>query len=528
MKNLRRLAGVLGLSMLFASGCAAHPGPAPIAEEQPAGSTQTSEPTPEVPAEKKNRDEIVVGIDPLKNGFNPHLVADDTTFVQSLANLVLPSTFNDGRLNDDMLLSAEEVAPAPGVAQTVRYRINEAAQWSDGAPITAADFTYLWTALRDEPAGVDTAGYAKIANVRSESGGKVVYVDFATAEPLWQQLFQHLLPSHLFTIGTDSFEKALATTIPASGGKYMVRNVDRRRGVVELARNDRFWGTQPANVELLTFREVTNTSQAVEMLRTQQMAYLDISPTETSNEALTLMAGAQVHTRSTQRQLQLNFNTAVLGDIHQRQALAGLIDIPQVARLAAGRAAELDIAAATTPEPGFLEQTKAQFGRPIRISADPADDEATTAAHVVAARLREAGFQVEVFATDFTDLTQKRLIGNNVDLSLSWAREPVNPLTAATQTSCARAENPTMPGNLSNYCSFELSERIAQWAAGGEQVDVAKELKDQAVVIPIMKDRRVEALGNGLIGPNQGFSQWPRGAMSGPIDTAAMWKKKVG
>jgi cell division protein FtsB len=60
-------------------------------------------PTPEVPADKKMRSEVIVGIDQVQNGFNPHLLADDSAFVQSLARLVLPSAFVDGELNRDLL-----------------------------------------------------------------------------------------------------------------------------------------------------------------------------------------------------------------------------------------------------------------------------------------------------------------------------------------------------------------------------------------------------------------------------------------
>ncbi|MDU0478290.1 ABC transporter family substrate-binding protein [Staphylococcus chromogenes] len=524
MRIYRQLANVLAVAALV--GCAADPGPAPIAEDTKNSTSGTVEATPEVPADKKNRDEIVVGIDPLSNGLNPHLIADDTAFVQSLANLVLPSAFQGETLNSDMLVSAEEVPATAGAKQTIRYQIREEAQWSDGAPITGADFAYLWNNLKAEPAAIDSAGYRMISNVRSENGGKVVYVDFQLPVATWRQLFRHLLPSHLFSIGTESFDKVLASTIPASGGKYMVRQVDRKRGVVELGRNDRFWGKNPAQVELLTFREVNSVTQAVEMLRNQQLAYIDVVPTETTQDALALMGGVETRTRTRAATLRAQFNTQTVPDETVRRGLASLIDVPVVARLSAGRSAELDAYAAPKPDPEAVEAAKAHLNRPIRIAADPADDQAIAAAQSTAALFRKAGFAAEVIATDFADLSKKRLPEHGVDLSFVWAQEPDSALAALSQFGCVDSALNHANGNLSQYCHAELEKQMQAWAQGGPAVEVAKLMQDRAVIVPIMRERRVEALGTGIQGPADKLAEWPKDPISGAIDTAAGWRKK--
>lgn len=513
------------------TGCAAKPGPAPIAEDTQSKdkAQSTVDPTPEVPADKKNRDEIVIGIDPLSNGFNPHLIADDTVFIQALANLTLPSAFYGKDMNADMLSEAKLIDPAPGAAQTVRYRIKEEAQWSDGAPITAADFTYLWTNLKTEAAANDAAGYRLISNVRSENGGKVVYVDFAKPVHDWQSLFQHLLPSHLFSIGTESFDRVLMSTIPASGGKYMVRTVDRKRGVVELGRNDRFWGANPAQVELLTFREVSSPAQAVQMLRNQQIGYLDITPTETAVDSLTLVGGGEVRTRSLDSTLQLGFNTAALPDEQVRRGLAGLIDVPQIARLAAGRSAELDIVATMPVNPEAVDAAKAHFKRPLKIAADPADTQATAAAQTAAAQLRAAGLSVEVVATDFADLTRKRIPERTVDITVYWAHQPHDAFVAATQYGCVDAALKTVGGNLTSWCAQDTESALQKWMETGDSTvfpDVDKQMQERAVIVPIMRDRRVEALSPGIQGPAPALKDWPTNPHGGALDTVATWRKK--
>src|SRR5699024_1698431 len=93
--------------------------------------------------EGPERSSMSVGIDPFQLGFNPHLVADDTELVDAIADLVLPSAFHGNIIDSYVLNSAREIDAPPGIAQRVRYSIKDSAQWSDGTPITGADFCYL-------------------------------------------------------------------------------------------------------------------------------------------------------------------------------------------------------------------------------------------------------------------------------------------------------------------------------------------------------------------------------------------------
>ena len=99
---MKRLSLVVFLACTLLVGCAASPGPPPVAEP---GEEQKQEAEPK----KNTADSIEIGIDPIKNGFNPHLLADDSAFVQSLAGLVLPSTFVNGEMDTAVLEKAEEI-----------------------------------------------------------------------------------------------------------------------------------------------------------------------------------------------------------------------------------------------------------------------------------------------------------------------------------------------------------------------------------------------------------------------------------
>ena len=275
-------------SLAFLSACAANPGPPPVVEDNASAlqedqTTTTATPEEEQPqdADSAKRPTISVGVDPLRAGLNPHLVANNSELVDQIAELVLPSAFHHGQRDADILESASEVTAPKGVAQRVRYVIASPAQWSDGTPISGADFSYLWKQMTTTAGVRDPAGYHAISAVNTSDGGRVVTVDFSQKVKDWHLLFHNLLPSHL--LQDDNFGSALADKIPASAGRFLVDSVDRGRGVITLNRNDRFWGANPAQVDVIQLREVRDSTQALNMLRSGQIGFADFTPDQTSD-----------------------------------------------------------------------------------------------------------------------------------------------------------------------------------------------------------------------------------------------------
>lgn len=506
------------------SGCVAQPGPAPV---EPVGSTESSTVVPEVPVDKKNRNEIVVGIDPIRTGFNPHLASDDSAFVQSMARLVLPSAFVDGQMNSDVLLSAEEITPTDGAAQIVQYRINPSAQWSDGSPITGGDFRYLWEKMSTEAGVIDAAGYQAISDVRSTDGGRVVTVVFKNKVADWKSLFTNLLPSHLFSVGGESFDKVLATDVPASAGRYMVRSIDRKRGVVELARNDRFWGADPADVELLTFREVGNFSQIIEMLGNGQLSFAHVTPSETSGLALSLASGLQSRTIDRNTQLTATFNSRTLADQNLRGAIASVIDVPSLAKLAAGRTADVAIAEQLTPAHGHdLKAAIAEQVRPFKVAVDPEDETARGAAIAMVGMLTKAGFKAELVQSDLEDIIAKKVPAGEVDAVVSWQRPTTDPSPAASAFACQ--EGKPLASNVSGWCDEDLSGFLAEAMAGAHDSEAVRErmatVQAQHLSVPILRDRRMDILGTGIVAGESDLNKWPVIADASVLATAYTWK----
>jgi ABC-type transport system substrate-binding protein len=275
------------------------------------------------------RKQLVVGVDDLGPGFNPHLISDLSPVSTAVASLVLPSVFRPGPggqpvLDPTVATSATVTSTAPF---TVSYELNLAAAWSDNTPIAAEDFVYLWQRMRSEPGVVDNAGYRLITDVRSRAGGKAVDVTFAQAYPQWRELFSDLLPAHLLKDAPQGWRTALTDNIPVSGGPFAVTQVDRDRGQLVLARNDHYWAT-PAVLDNLALRR-SDTTSMLDGLRGG-----DVPVAQTWADTQVAAALAQLDS-SVRRlpvpqpivvQLGMRTDQGVLSDQRVRQAVGALLN----------------------------------------------------------------------------------------------------------------------------------------------------------------------------------------------------------
>src|SRR3984957_1343872 len=142
-------------------------------------------------------------------GFNI-LQADDSEFVlQEINDQIWPQIFITPpnltpTLDTNVVTSAKVTNTSP---QTVVYKINPKAVWSDGTPMSAADFIYTWQADSGNPKFKDvggaaylaasTAGYNDIKTVTSSDGGKTATVVFSAPYGDWRSLFAPMMPAHI-------------------------------------------------------------------------------------------------------------------------------------------------------------------------------------------------------------------------------------------------------------------------------------------------------------------------------------------
>jgi ABC-type transport system substrate-binding protein len=237
------ITAVLGIAVL--AGCTNAP-PPPLVST-PVATT--------VPNRPPNTGEVVVGVDSIATGFNPHKLADQSAVTTAVANLLLPSVFRpapDGtpRLDTTLMTSAEVTRAEP---YTVTYQIRRDASWADNAPIAAEDFVYLREQLSNAPDAIDGAGYRLIAGITARDAGKTVEVTFTKPYPGWRSLFSGLVPAHLLKDAPGGWTDALRNSFPTTGGPFSMKTVDRDRGEIVLERNDRYW-EQPATLDRIVLR----------------------------------------------------------------------------------------------------------------------------------------------------------------------------------------------------------------------------------------------------------------------------------
>jgi peptide/nickel transport system substrate-binding protein len=208
-------------------------------------------------------------------GFNP-LLAGDTEFVLAeIQDQTLPRVFVvqpdlKPALNTELVTSATVVKTNP---QTIVYQINPKAVWSDGVPISAADFIYNWQAQSGNPKFTDvagkaflpagTAGYNQIASVTGSNGGKTVTVVMSKPYGDWQALFSQttpLIPAHIAEkVGFDLGFQNFGSAVQVSGGPYEIQSYTKGEDLVEV-RNPRYWGP-PGALSKIVFRFILDDSQ---------------------------------------------------------------------------------------------------------------------------------------------------------------------------------------------------------------------------------------------------------------------------
>jgi ABC-type transport system substrate-binding protein len=349
--------GVLVASLVLApAGCAVSPPPAPQSTET---AKSALPPPPRIT-------QIIVGIDSIGAGFNPHLLTDLSAVNAAISALVLPSTFRPvpdtstptgsrWEMDPTLLVSADVTNDSPF---TVTYKIRPEAQWTDNAPIAADDFWYLWRQMVGQPGVVDPAGYDLITGVQSVEGGKQAVVTFSQPYPAWRELFNNILPAHIVKDVPGGFPAGLVRALPVTGGQFRVENIDPQRDEILLARNDRYWGP-PAQPDLILFRRAGAPAALADSIRNGDTQVAQVHGGSAAFAQLSAIPDVRTARIMTPRVLQLTLraNVPKLADVQVRKALLGLLDVDLLAAVGAGsdNTVQLDQAQIRSPsDPGYV------------------------------------------------------------------------------------------------------------------------------------------------------------------------------
>jgi peptide/nickel transport system substrate-binding protein len=214
---------------------------------------------------------VTVALDDVPTTFNDHTVAGDTPVDRMVGSALWAQVFRVTpglvpQLDTNVVDSAEVVSLSP---QTVVYKIDKNAKWSDGVAVSASDFDYAWRSQRGDGVDIDgtpdsvasTLGYRDISSLTGSNDGKTVTVVFHTPFADWESLFDDLLPAHVaqrvgWNAGFDTDDPSALV----SAGPWRV--VSWTPGVsLVLGRNPKWWAS-PASLDRVVLESGTASSMA--------------------------------------------------------------------------------------------------------------------------------------------------------------------------------------------------------------------------------------------------------------------------
>lgn len=237
-------------------------------------------------------------------------------------------------VNGDLLDSAKVTSTSP---QTIVYKIKSGAVWSDGAPITADDFSYNWKVQNghDCPscAAASTSGYDQIKSVVGSDNGKTVTVTFNKLFIDWKQLWgssSPIYPAHIAAQHgdtktpqglTESFTWFGANVPTFSGGPLQIDHFANNESVT-LVPNPKWYGARP-KLDRVTYRVIAGADQQATALQNRAVQVIYPQPQVDQVQQVRKIAGVSsfVAAGLSWEHFDFNLTNPYLADPYLRTAM---------------------------------------------------------------------------------------------------------------------------------------------------------------------------------------------------------------
>jgi len=274
-----------------------------------------------------------------------NLTSTNSSFANTeVANLLQPSPFYiDEKLNlvlsTDLMDSVELTSTSP---QTIVYKINPKAVWSDGVAIDCKDFYLQYMSLNGKvtkpnpdftgPGATDAdgnalpetlpvfdaatnTGFDQMKSVTCSDDNKTVTVVYDTPFADWKGSFGGFVPAHIIeaktgvadilavdaTVDSPEIEKigefwntgfdGWDPEVALSGSWYKIDSYTVDESIV-LVRNDKYWGA-PANLDTITLQVITDGSAQAAALQNGEIQAMQ--PQADPGIAATLKAASGIN-----------------------------------------------------------------------------------------------------------------------------------------------------------------------------------------------------------------------------------------
>jgi peptide/nickel transport system substrate-binding protein len=194
---------------------------------------------------------LIWGLDQYSTQWNYNEVDGPEASTNSVMSALMPLPFvSDDKANvtpdPDYITSATATATSP--QQVIEIKLNPKAVWSDGTPITEADYAAQASALSGKNKAFQvagTTGYDQIASVKEGAAGKFdVVVTFKTPFTDWKSLFSPLYPAK-YNNTPAGFNKGYLNAIPLTAGPFANPVFNKSAQTVSVTPNPKWWGAAP-------------------------------------------------------------------------------------------------------------------------------------------------------------------------------------------------------------------------------------------------------------------------------------------
>jgi peptide/nickel transport system substrate-binding protein len=244
--------------------------------------------------------------------------------------------------------------------QQITYHIKPEAVWSDGVPITCADFQYVVNQQQTGTDLYDPTGYPDIQSVTCPNDKTaVVTYKKGTSYANWKTLFAGnygLLPSHILK-GHDR-DAMMKDGYPWSGGPWIAKWT--KGDNVTLTPNAKFWGPKP-KLDKVVFKFITDTSAEFQAVKSGQVdaiypqPQIDVVNQITAGGLTDLNTVYNAHTGSVEA-LWMNNAKFPFDSVPTRQALAYAVDRTALVEKLFGKLG------VTEPSNSFTEYIVKEYG----------------------------------------------------------------------------------------------------------------------------------------------------------------------
>ena len=163
--------------------------------------------------------------------------------------------------NNKNLVASYTVVQSP--QQVVTLELNPQAVWSDGTPVSEADFEAQWKALNGANQAFQvstTVGYDQIQSIKAGKDNKEVVITFSKPFSEWQGLFSPLYPAATNS-DPKKFVNDFKDAIPTSDGPFKLGSIDQTAKTLTLVRNEKWWGDK-AKLDKIIFLAIDADAQS--------------------------------------------------------------------------------------------------------------------------------------------------------------------------------------------------------------------------------------------------------------------------